>query len=721
MLIQRRRFLGVLGATALAQTTTRSNAAQTAKTNASPEVSSAQWKARTKIAQQQGMGESAPDWLVDSESYAVYNPGDWAGLAESKISFVTHCPVNRDFFARARAMGVRTFPYVTFFHANSHGGANMYFTSGDLRVHPDWIQIDENGNRIRSPFWVSEDMKNEYKVCPNVKDFQDAMVAYVQKIMEMGADGIFLDVVVPQTPCYGPKFGVHQHTVEDQNQAFADLLKRTREVIKKARPDGALICNSGDIGGLPKAYLPYMDADMAESYILSWISKDRLGNWQDWRKKGDDLQPYIRSGKAIQALSYLGHTPYGIRNDAFFAYASARLAGMVWHGGLPVSNPETADIYRLRLGAPLTDEREENGVYYRAFERGLVAVNPDKTSARAFTIAAPIPSTRFLDLSSGGMKGWNSMPQGYGNDETQKQSGAASIKVANSTASDDGGAMQFVAVNQETPKPLVLSGWSKADNVSGETGKGYSLYVDVIYTDGTPLWGQTAIFDSGTHDWQQKSLTIRPEKPVRSATVIAMLRNKSGTAWFDNVSLREEGGPELVANGAFEDINQNPRPVDVSKSGGKLEIPAYSGRVFLYNPEVEDELARTGPTLTIKTTPALGNVRFKVDGFDMWTHSGRWTTEYILGYQFGQFDVHFEKPGKHTIEIVDIVPADMKMPAGYGAGEEMNTSVSPANPNAPSDGRKFHFKGWEGRGANPKIEVDLDKDATLVANFEIEK
>jgi hypothetical protein len=697
------------------------NAAEKPKHMASPETSSGQWQARTKIAQQQGMGESAPDWLMNSESYAIYHLSDWAGLAQSKVSFITHCPVNRDYFARARAMGIRTFPYVTFFHANSHGGANMFFTSGDLRVHPDWIQIDENGNRIRSPFWVSEDMKNEYKVCPNDKDFQDAMVAYVQKLMEMGADGIFLDVVVPQTSCYGPKFGVHQHMFADQNQAFANLLKRTREVIKKYRPDGALICNSGYINGMPKEYLPYMDADMAESYILTWVSTDRLGDWKDWQKKGHDLQPYIRAGKAIQALSYLGHTPYGIRNDAYFAYATARLSGLVWNGGLPLSNPETADIYRLRLGAPLTGEREENGVYYRAFERGLVAVNPDKTNARAFTIAAPIPSTKFLDMYGGGMNGWNSIQQGYSNDETQKQSGASSIKVTNPTTSEQSGALQFITINQEKPKPLVLSGWSKAENVSGEASGDYSLYVDLIYTDGTPLWGQIATFDTGTHDWQQKSFIIRPEKPIRSASVNLLLRNKSGTVWFDNVSLREEGGPELIENGAFEDANHNPRLVDVSKSGGRLEIPAYSGRVFLYDPEVSDELARTGPTLSIKTNPALGNVRFKVDGFDMWTHSGRWTTEYILGYQFGQVSLHFEKPGKHTIEIVDIVPDEMKMPTGYGSGENMNKSVSPANPNVPSDGRKFHFTGWEGHGTDPKIEVDLDKDATLVANFEIEK
>jgi hypothetical protein len=52
-------------------------------------------------------GEPAPQWLRESESYAMGgSPDDWDALAESKVKFITHCPVNREFFARCHALGI---------------------------------------------------------------------------------------------------------------------------------------------------------------------------------------------------------------------------------------------------------------------------------------------------------------------------------------------------------------------------------------------------------------------------------------------------------------------------------------------------------------------------------------------------------------------------------------------------------------------------------------
>src|SRR3954462_616846 len=71
---------------------------------------------RTQLAKQMDVGESAPDWLVHSESYAMgCDPKDWVALAESKVAFITLCPVNRELFERCHALGIRCFPYVTFY------------------------------------------------------------------------------------------------------------------------------------------------------------------------------------------------------------------------------------------------------------------------------------------------------------------------------------------------------------------------------------------------------------------------------------------------------------------------------------------------------------------------------------------------------------------------------------------------------------------------------
>jgi len=517
------------------------------------------WEARTEAAQQLDIGESAPDWLADSETYAFgVKADDWGALAQSKVAFITHCPVSRNYFERAHALGIRCFPYVTFYQ----GFANQSYEDVNLKDHPEFIEVDAEGGLKRTGFWDSEDAKNMYTTCPNVQAYQDAMVAWVRKIMELGADGVFVDNLGSRVECFGPKFGRHQHICDDQNHAFALLLKRVREVIREYKPDGAVLGNSASPTTLPKEFWKYLDAEMLESYICTWVSTERWMDWSGhWNKAGKDLQPYVLAGKQIQALSYLGHTPYGVREDAFFCYASARLAGFVWNGGVPISNPEVADLHRLRLGRPRTAELEDSGVHYRVFENGFVAVNPDKEKPATITLDAAVPGKTLRDCFGG------------------------------------------VAV------------------------------------------------------------TIAEDR--------------------------------------------------------RLEIPKYSGRVYLFLPESGNDLYTPGPRLTVVTEPALGEVRFRVDGFDYWTHCGSWTTEYVKGPNFGKFDIVFDKPGKHTVEIVDVVPADMKTTKGYGSGERLGQFMDPSNPTRPSDGRKFKFREWKDHGDAAAIDVEVAADTTVAALFDV--
>src|SRR4051812_18284416 len=282
-----------------------------------------EWQARAQRAKEMDIGESAPDWLVDSETYAGgCDPNDWGALAQSKVAFITHCPVNRELFQRCHALGIRCFPYVTFYQ----GFATVTHQGLSLKNHPEIIEVDEQGNLKRTGFWESEDAKNMYTTCPNVQEYQDAMVAWVRKIMEAGADGVFIDNLSSRVPCFGPKFGKHKHIYDDQNHAFAMLLKRVREVVKQFKPDGALLGNSADPLSLPKEFWKYLDSDMLESYICTWVSKDRWQDWNThWHQAGKNLQPHLKAGKQVLALSYVGYTPYGVREDAFFCYASARL------------------------------------------------------------------------------------------------------------------------------------------------------------------------------------------------------------------------------------------------------------------------------------------------------------------------------------------------------------------------------------------------------------
>ena len=100
------------------------------------------------------------------------------------------------------------------------------------------------------------------------------------------------------------------------------------------------------------------------------------------------------------------------------------------------------------------------------------------------------------------------------------------------------GVSQTVALNQTMPEPIVAVAWSKAEGVGGGPNSDYSLYLDLVYADGTPLWGQISPFGVGTHDWQRRQVIVFPEKPVKSLSLHMLLRRHTGKAWFRDAELR---------------------------------------------------------------------------------------------------------------------------------------------------------------------------------------
>src|SRR4030042_87330 len=100
------------------------------------------------------------------------------------------------------------------------------------------------------------------------------------------------------------------------------------------------------------------------------------------------------------------------------------------------------------------------------------------------------------------------------------------------------GVSQTVALNQTKPEPIVAVAWSKADTVGGSRDSDYSLYLDLVYSDGSSLWGQVAPFNVGTHDWEKAQVIVFPEKPVKSVSFHMLLRRHPGKALFRDPELR---------------------------------------------------------------------------------------------------------------------------------------------------------------------------------------
>ncbi|MFH1920214.1 MAG: NEW3 domain-containing protein [Planctomycetota bacterium] len=130
---------------------------------------------------------------------------------------------------------------------------------------------------------------------------------------------------------------------------------------------------------------------------------------------------------------------------------------------------------------------------------------------------------------------WARNEGAYEIDASESHSGDQSLKLHNSSPVDRSGASQTIVLNQKTPRPIVVRGHAKAANVSGQTGRGFAIYVDIYYTDGTALYGRTINWQTGSTGWQHGQMTIEPAKPIRNVNVYLLLRGHSGTVWFDDV------------------------------------------------------------------------------------------------------------------------------------------------------------------------------------------
>jgi hypothetical protein len=157
--------------------------------------------------------------------------------------------------------------------------------------------------------------------------------------------------------------------------------------------------------------------------------------------------------------------------------------------------------------------------------------------------------------------------------------GDQSIRCDNLRPTARRGASCLIELNQKQPAPVLVTGWSKADAVSGAPNPDYALYVDLVYTDGTTLWGQSSPFRVGTHDWERRRVLIFPTKPIRTMTVNALFRSHSGTAWFDDFSAHAIEGDGLFDSQVLQLPSRPPaasnKPVTVTaKDGLSLTLDA---------------------------------------------------------------------------------------------------------------------------------------------------
>lgn len=203
------------------------------------------------------------------------------------------------------------------------------------------------------------------------------------------------------------------------------------------------------------------------------------------------------------------------------------------------------------------------------------------TLKRALATAAVVGEER---MTNGGFEteeaglavGWARWSLGYTLEPDAARTGARGIRVISEDVNDQHGATYTARLGQPRPFPIVVTGWSRAREVSGTPDNGYAIYLDITYIDGTPCWGVISSFATGTHDWEQRRVFFVPEKPIRDVAVHALFRNHTGSADFDDFSLREMAG---IEGGAFDSVPLLPAnaPLDRAAEGQVIPLASLAG------------------------------------------------------------------------------------------------------------------------------------------------
>ena len=95
------------------------------------------------------------------------------------------------------------------------------------------------------------------------------------------------------------------------------------------------------------------------------------------------------------------------------------------------------------------------------------------------------------------------------------------------------GVVWSVELNQKTAAPVIASAWAKSEGAEGSPNADFSLYIDLVYVDGTPLWGQAAPFETDSEaGWHRREVIVTPDKPIRRLSCYLLFRNHAGRVRF---------------------------------------------------------------------------------------------------------------------------------------------------------------------------------------------
>lgn len=271
-----------------------------------------------------------------------------------------------------------------------------------------------------------------------------------------------------------------------------------------------------------------------------------------------------------------------------------------WFFAAPTTDLPNPQHFLYHEGGPAgweaDDERGLQTYPYRESSSATVHLSGDKQPASKTEALE-----RFAELEDQIVPtGWEPQASSRIDIDTMR-SGERSLLADNSAGPSWAGARQAVLFGEPVKKPIVVSGWSKAGEVSGGRDNDYSIYVDVCYASGGYKFGQCATFTPGTHDWEQSTYTIEPAEPVAELRVYCILRGRTGKAWFDDVHIGPADEPQVnwMRNPGFE---EDQRRTDLQHIRNNVCIDTKDEWIFRITDNVSADVPPTTPMNLLRFT-----------------------------------------------------------------------------------------------------------------------
>lgn len=368
-------------------------------------------------------GRPAPLWLQQAESYNGFYQAkpawDRRNIREklSRFPLIVGVPHDKAVIDRCHRAGIRVIAYVNYMElldteVETKAKGRIYYEwlqsaeheSLDIARHRDWVCIGENGEEVKSVWGSNHGHPGLFYTCFHQAGLQQAALGQVRAIMEMGADGVFIDNAGAVADCCGDRFGRHPHPDPSMNntQMYELLQRRIYELVKSFGEDRIVMQNSGII----PSHWAYCDAQMWEACVWGNGTPGRMQEWEELEYAGTEAEEAVKRGKTVVLLSYLDAAPKGEAVDrALYAYCYARLFGFLWADWFgfeetPGCTEPAHDLYSVRLGRPVSSIKRSKDAIYRVFEHGIVLVNPT-----ASEVSVEIPARGFNVLKGIGRGG----------------------------------------------------------------------------------------------------------------------------------------------------------------------------------------------------------------------------------------------------------------------------------------------------------------------------